>query len=392
MFFIQKRYIVTLLNNSVAQNDISVSAKNRTLSSIKSINRRYKMKILQWMTAATCLMVSCTGGKQNVPFVHSVYITQPAATGEEQLKTYSGIVEEAHEISLGFKTAGQLKNILVKEGDFVEKGQLLAELDDADYRLGVEALQIQYDQLKEEVKRTTQLFEQQSISANDYEKATAGLRQLEVQLQVNKNKLEYTKLYAPNSGYIRSVNFSPAEMVDAGTAVFRLLDVSRLEVVADVPVKAYMDREQFTRFSCKTAYTEGKELPMTLISFTPKADNNQLYRMRFAFAEQPDKRVTAGMNVEVRIRVNTDSTGYALPLSTIFRDGDGVCVWILEPDSTVSKRRIEIGGTTTKGEAVVASGLTGNEKVVRAGVNMLREGEKVRVIDAPSKTNEGGLL
>ena len=271
MFFIQKRYIVTLLNNSVAQNDISVSAKNRTLSSIKSINRRYKMKILQWMTAATCLMVSCTGGQQNVPFVHSVYITQPAATGEEQLKTYSGIVEEAHEISLGFKTAGQLKNILVKEGDFVEKGQLLAELDDADYRLGVEALQIQYDQLKEEVKRTTQLFEQQSISANDYEKATAGLRQLEVQLQVNKNKLEYTKLYAPNSGYIRSVNFSPAEMVDAGTAVFRLLDVSRLEVVADVPVKAYMDREQFTRFSCKTAYTEGKELPMTLTSLTPKA-------------------------------------------------------------------------------------------------------------------------
>ena len=131
---------------------------------------------------------------------------------------------------------------------------------------------------------------------------------------------------------------------------------------------------------------------MTLISFTPKADNNQLYRMRFAFAEQPDKRVTAGMNVEVCIRVNTDSTGYALPLSTIFRDGDGVCVWILEPDSTVSKRRIEIGGTTTKGEAVVASGLTGNEKIVRAGVNMLREGEKVRVIDAPSKTNEGGLL
>ena len=100
---------------------------------------------------------------------------------------------------------------------------------------------------------------------------------------------------------------------------------------------------------------------------------NQLYRMRFAFAEQPDKRVTAGMNVEVCIRVNTDSTGYALPLSTIFRDGDGVCVWILEPDSTVSKRRIEIGGTTTKGEAVVASGLTGNEKIVRAGVNMLRE-------------------
>lgn len=350
------------------------------------------MKTLQWMTAATCLMVSCTGEKQTEPFVHSVYVTQPAAMGEEQTKTYSGVVEEAHEISLGFKTAGQLENIHVKEGDFVQKGELLAELDDVDYRLGVEALQIQYDQLKKEVDRTTQLFEQQSISANDYEKATAGLRQLGVQLQVNKNKLEYTKLYAPCSGYVRNVNFSPAEMVDAGTAVFQLLDVSQLEVVADIPAKAYTDRSRFARFSCTTAFTGEEELPMTLTSLTPKADNNQLYRMRLAFASQPDKRMTAGMNVEVCIRITDDSAGFALPLSAIFKDGEEACVWTLGTDSTVSKRIIKVGGTNTEGEAVVISGLSGNEQIIRAGVHALHEGDKVRVIEAPSKTNEGGLL
>lgn len=63
---------------------------------------------------------------------------------------------------------------------------MLAELDDEDYKLGVEALQIQYNQLKDEVARTRKLFEQKSVSANDYEKASAGLRQLGVQLQVNK--------------------------------------------------------------------------------------------------------------------------------------------------------------------------------------------------------------
>ena len=129
-----------------------------------------------------------------------------------------GIVREAHTISLGFKTAGQIERICVKEGDYVRRGQLLAELDNADYRLGVEALQIQYDQLEDEVGRTKQLFDRKSISANDYEKAVAGLRQLGVQLQVNKNKLDYTKLYAPTDGYVQSVNFSPAEMVDAGSA------------------------------------------------------------------------------------------------------------------------------------------------------------------------------
>ena len=139
---------------------------------------------------------------------------------------HSGIVREAHTISLGFKTAGQIERIHVREGDYVRQGQLLAELDDADYRLGVEALQIQYDQLEDEVERTKRLFDQKSVSVNDYEKAVAGLRQLGVQLQVNKNKLDYTKLYAPIDGYVQSVNFSPAEMVDAGTALFTLLDMS----------------------------------------------------------------------------------------------------------------------------------------------------------------------
>ena len=54
-----------------------------------------------------------------------------------RMKCYPGIVREAHTIGLGFKTAGQIERICVKEGDYVRRGQLLAELDAADFRLGV---------------------------------------------------------------------------------------------------------------------------------------------------------------------------------------------------------------------------------------------------------------
>ena len=150
------------------------------------------MKASHWIVATTtvCLLGSCAGEQQSTPFLRSVYTTHPSTRGEESSSIYSGIVEESHDVGLGFKTAGQLKNILVEEGDFVRKGELLAELDDVDYQLAVDALQIQYDQLKDEVARTTQLFEQRSISSNDYEKATAGLRQLGIQLEANKNKVK----------------------------------------------------------------------------------------------------------------------------------------------------------------------------------------------------------
>lgn len=345
------------------------------------------------MIVVAGVFASCGDAPQGGSTVHSVMVTTPEAMEGTVVKNYSGIVCEAHTINLGFKTPGQIERILVAEGDYVHKGQLLAELDDADYRLGVEALQIQYDQLKDEVGRTEQLYRQKSISANDYEKATAGLRQLGVQLQANKNKLNYTKLYAPTDGYIQAVNFSPAEMVDAGTALFTLLDVSRMEVVADIPVAEYQQRDRFTRYFSRVAGS-ASELPMQLLSLTPKADGNQLYQLRLAFVGQPDKQLTAGMNVEVGIVMadTTATTGVVVPLCAVFRDGDTSCVWVLGADSTLVKQQVVLDGSDSRGRAVIREGLTGSEQIVRAGVNALQEGEKVRVIERASKTNVGGLL
>lgn len=353
------------------------------------------MKKLAIWALVVGVLCACGQSPHEKPVAKSVVLTSPVRIESTHTIKHSGTIREAHTISLGFKTAGQIKNIYVHEGDYIRKGTLLAQLDDADYLLGVEALQIQYDQLKNEVERTKQLFKQKSISANDYEKATAGLRQLGVQLQVNKNKLEYTRLYAPTDGYVQQVNFSPAEMVDAGTALFTLLDVSHMEASADIPVDEYRQRGLFTRFYCKVAGIE-EEFPMKMSSCTPKADGNQLYQMRLNFIELPDKRITPGMNAEIGIVIADEErpNGFAIPLSAVFRDNDlnEPCVWVFNADSTVSRRTIVLDGTDVEGRGIVIKGLTGNENIVRAGVNALQEGQKVRVICKPSKTNKGGLL
>lgn len=346
-----------------------------------------------WIPLAALVLSSCSGGRSESSYVPSVCLTRPVVLGDETTRTYSGVVSAAHEVNLGFKTAGQLARIHVAEGDYVRRGQLLAELDDADYRLAVEALQIQYDQLQDEVERTQRLFEQRSVSANDYEKACAGLRQLGVQLQVNRNKLDYTKLYAPTDGYVQQVNFSPAEMVNAGTALIALLDVSQMEVEVDIPAGEYLQRDRFTRFTCRAAGIEG-EVPMRLSGMPPKADGNQLYHLTLAFAAQPDRQLTAGMNVEVRI-TSTDTTlrqGVAIPLKALFLSGETPSVWVFGADSTVHRRAVVLDNTDAQGRAVVIDGLNGQEQIVRAGVSALEEGMKVRVVAEPSQTNVGGLL
>lgn len=326
--------------------------------------------------------------------MRSVESTRPATLSAYASKSFSGVVKEGKEISLGFKTPGQITKILVKEGDRVEEGQLLATLDDADYKLGVEAIEIQYDQLKKEVDRMKLLYENNSISGNDYDKATSGLAQVAVQLQSNRNKLDYTRLYAPASGYIQSVNFETAEMVDAGTPVFTLLDTRQMEVTVDIPASLHTQQNRINSITCRSVLSPEKKMPMHLVSIAPKADGNQLYKMTLEFDKKPEQEITPGMNVEVelRLRHRTSSQAYTLPLHCIFNHEGQNCVWVINNDSTVSRHVVSLDGTDEEGRAIVVDGLSGDEQIVNAGVNALRDNEKVRIIEPVSPTNVGGLL
>lgn len=339
----------------------------------------------------------CVGDrKDSTDYVKSVCVSEVGGERQDSLRHFAGIVKEQSNVSLGFKTAGQISKIYVKEGDRVSAGQLLATLDDSDYKLGVDALQIQYNQLKDEVDRARRLFEKKSLNANDYEKAEAGLKQLGIQLQVNKNKLDYTRLYAPTGGVIESVKFSPAEMVDAGTAVFTLLNTAEMEVICDVPVQVYEERSRFAGFSCRASSGSGESYGLRLLNIVPKADGNQLYRMFLGFEGRGSHGgLTAGKNVEVTVRLAGEGESLSVPAKAVFHRDGANWVWVVSggEEPTVSARRVEIGKKVSGGFIDVIEGLQAGETVVRAGVSALHEGERVKIFDLQSsETNAGGEL
>lgn len=358
------------------------------------------------LSVALLGMLACKGEPKDsgTAAERTVLVCTPERAGQAAVSSHPGVVREAHEVKMGFKTAGQLTRVLVKEGDHIRQGQLVATLDDADYRLGVEALQVQYDQLREEVGRTRQLFEQHSVSANDYEKAAAGLRQLGVQLQVNKNKLAYTRLYAPVGGVVQAVNFSRGEMVDAGTAVLTVMDLSRLEVVCDLSAEDYRERHTFESFTLHAAGLT-QAIPLRLLSLTPKADATQLYQLRLTMEARHQRLLTAGQNVRVEITgarcaglgavdsSDGSSDGLLIPLSAVLEREGHTCVWVVGKDRRLSLRRVSLEAElSAEGMAVVRSGLTGSEQVVRAGAKTLRQGERVRLGQDESPTNVGNMI
>jgi multidrug efflux pump subunit AcrA (membrane-fusion protein) len=101
---------------------------------------------------ACCSCSNQEQGKDAV--VHSVLVVKPTLSSTTIAKSYSGVVAESKSVNAAFKTAGQISRTLVKEGDYVSQGQVIAVLDDVDYQLAAKEARIQYDQMASEIKPT----------------------------------------------------------------------------------------------------------------------------------------------------------------------------------------------------------------------------------------------
>ncbi len=358
-------------------------------------NKGQKLGLLLASSLVLCGCGNHNESKESTPVSHSVVLTKMQTTGTERTKKLTGIVKESREIELGFKIAGQIATVNVKEGDYVKEGQLIATLDSKDYRLELNQIQIQYAQTQRQVERMRKLKDSKSISGNDFDKAQSGLEELGVQLQACKNKVAYTRLYAPISGYVQSVNFEKAEMVNTGTPIIKMLDTQKMEVEVNLPTSIYENKDLIRSIKSRSSLNPDKEWPMKLVSIVPKADGNQLYQMTLSFAQTPDKRISSGMNIEVNLELKGakgKSCEQTLPIHAIYKTNGKEGVWIVKTNQTLTFKEVKVKGIDDQGDAIIESDLTGDENIVKAGVEYLHEGEKVKVVEEPSDTNVGGLM
>lgn len=346
--------------------------------------------------ALIVLLSSCGGSEkeqQRQPSVaHNVFTVYPEPNGVESSVTLPATVEEGRVISVGFKTAGQIERIYVKEGDHIKAGQVIAILDSEDYALGVSSLREKYENLKAETDRQTKLHASGNMSDNDYERAMSGFRQLGIQLQIEENKLSYCRLTSPASGIVTKVNFENSEMVDAGTPVIELMDNNSLEAIVDLPVRFYAARNNFIGFIGESTMTPGKTVTLNMLSLTPRADNTQLYRLRLGVPD--NSGFTPGMNIKVRILSQANNEqGVNIPLSSVFEKVGHKYVWVVTPsDSIIKATEIVTEGTGENGVVNVVSGITAKDLIIRTGVRHLVDGEKVNILQTESDTNPGNLL
>lgn len=346
------------------------------------------------MVAAAILSGCATRGQVQPDIVRKVKVVSPVKEHEISTRRFPGMIREAAEVNLAFRVAGPIRNILVKEGDFVGQGTLVARIDPRDYEIQVNVYEAQYNQVRGEYDRLTELNSRKSLADNDYEKSVAGEKMLRMKLQNARDQLSDTRLVAPFSGYIQSVKYEEGEMVNAGMTVATLVDVKTFLVETDLPASFFMRKADFTTFSCSQPMVPGETYPLQLAGYRIKANNSQLYRTTFRLDPKANPALAPGMTVNVIIGyTNGPEPSLDIPLTALFNSEGKPFVWKYDSSSsTVRKQEVTTGALAGNGMITILTGITESDKIVVAGVQSLREGERVSLLQEASETNVGGLL
>lgn len=338
------------------------------------------------------LFTGCSSRGNNGEKAIKVQTSIVQAANEHRIIEFPGRVKAADQVDLAFKVSGTIMKFYVDEGDFVKEGTLLVEMDPKDYKLQYDAAKAEYNSVKAQAGRVMALYADSVATPDNYDKARYGLEQITAKYENAKNQLSYTRIYAPYDCYIQKRLADVSSVTGAGMPVLAVISSSLPEVDINIPGAEYLHRDDFRAFSARFDFLD-RVYDLSMLSISPDANANQLYRVRLRFKGGYDRYPSPGMNTMVTIKCRErDSVYTTIPSTALFAEEGNSMVWIVRPDSTISKRSVDVETLLLNGNALISKGLTEGETVVTAGVSKLHNNQKVENMGMPSKTNVGGLL
>ena len=311
---------------------------------------------------------------------------------------YAADIRARTESRLSFRVGGKLVRRPVNVGDVVKAGQVLAQLDASDFKLGqdaaratVSAADSQLALNEAEYKRYKELRDQGFISGLELDRREASLKasraqaeQARAQASVLGNQAAYAVLVADVSGVVTAVEAEPGAVLAAGTPVLRLAQDGPRDAVFSVSedrspaLRALLDKPGAVRMR---PWGSDATLPATVREVAAAAD--PMTRTFLVKADIGRTGLRLGQTATVLIEAPAVAGVFKLPLPAVFEQGGKSQVWVIDP-VTLTVRAQAIAVLGAEGNLVlVGAGLANGLRVVTAGVHTLTPGQQVRLYAEP---------
>jgi len=365
------------------------------MSRILSRNR-----IVLGAMACGCAMILLACSRSDAPTEpeRAVRTLVVAADSAGLTRQYAAEIRPRIESVLSFRVGGKVLRRYVNLGDVVRPGQLLAQLDAQDLKLGQDAAQASLlaartnrDQSGADYKRFIDLQQQGFISPADLDRrnaafkaAQAQMEQARAQLEAQTNQVEYASLVADVAGVVTAVSVESGMVVAPGMPVLRVAQQGSRDVVFSVPedqiesLRAAVAQEGALRVRL---WGQDESAPVHLREVSAAAD--PVTRTFLVKADLGAQDAKIGQTATVLLVLPRHENIVKLPVSAVMEVQGRTVVWVLDPKTMqVHTQPIQVAGADGN-DVVVSGGLGLGQEVVTAGVHVLTPGLKVSRYVAP---------
>ncbi len=363
-----------------------------------ALNELRRTPFLLTAASALVLLSACSKPAEKTEDVRPVRAIVLASSDIDVNAEFSGEVRARVESRLGFRVGGKIVARKVDVGTLVKHGQVLMQLDPQDLKLseaqalaGLRAAETNRDLARAELKRYQELRSKNFVSqavldAKDstFKAAQANVDAAQAAYRGQSNQAGYASLLSDVDGVVTAVDAEVGQVVAPGTPVVRVARAGEKEVVIGIPEDKVEVLRRVPGVQVRLWANPKDTVAGKIREISPVADpSTRTYAVKVAI---PDSLAEAklGMTAVVQFSSRSATPQIKVPLTALFYEKKTTSVWVVE-GGTVKLVPVAVVGTA--GNDVVLGGVKAGQTVVTAGVNLLKPGQKVKILgeDLPTK-------
>jgi membrane fusion protein (multidrug efflux system) len=273
------------------------------------------------------------------------------------------------------RVPGEVVELLVEEGDWVERGQVLARLDGERLRLEMLSAKANLDMARGEYERYVDLSLRGLVSKSMFDGLRFELEGLESTYKLKKLNYDYSRIRATISGFVSTRKIKLGQSVAVSDETFRITDTNQLVAYLQIPQS---ELDKFTAGNAATLEVDsmpGHKYAAEIVRISPTIDiRNGTFRATATIGNEFDE-LAPGMFARFTIAYEKHAEAMVIPTQALVEEDEQTSVYVVS-NGEVTRRQIETG-IESDGQVEVLSGLTGDEQIVIVGQSTLRDGSKV---------------
>jgi RND family efflux transporter MFP subunit len=318
--------------------------------------------------------------------------TQKVAKSD--FKSYTSIqatVKSDDIVMASSEIGGRLLNVAVKEGQNVNKGQLIALTDLESVAKQIAELETSLDLAKTVYERQKRLWDQNVGSEMQYLQAKNNKERLEKSLETIRYQLTKAKVYAPISGVVDHVFLKSGELAGPGVPIAQILNTQKVKVVADVP-ESYLNKIKKGEIVTVQfpAINQESKSKVTLIGRTINPSN----RTFTVEIDLPNKGGFLKPNLLSIMLINDNSQEdvIVIPIELVQQEVSGrsyVFVKDENSEGAYAKKVFVETAESYDGNIIITSGLEGGEELIVTGARGLANNELIKIVNQTKEETNG---